>query len=128
MIYEAAFKEKHGVRPHLRPGDMVKIGKHEGVVSEAETNIDGCSFSWNEKPISLTYGYDGMPEPVGYSHAWRPQYSVDWLSGNLHVAWWQLHEFDSFSRVPRKPMKPWPSLNLEETDNDCANARKKEPL
>lgn len=119
-------KEAHGVRPGYPPGTLVRVKRSIGVVKEAQTNIDGCGVEWSCNIIPIRR-YDQRGKPEAHSHAWRPTYSIAWIKNpdNLHVAWWQAHEWDA-ATIPdhlRRYMKPWPKIKLKPTEQDCANAR-----
>ena len=92
-------KEKHGARPAYPVGTVVKVGDVIGVVVDANTNIDGSECAWEEDAPSSHY----LGERLGFSHAWRPAYAVNWRSdrSGLKPAWWYAHEWDSIVRVDR---------------------------
>ena len=114
-------REAHGVRPAYPTGSLVQVGKDIGIITEAQTNIDGGRWDWHDVPRPMTYGL-----PVGHSHAWRPQYSVDWVRGgrDLKDAWWTADEWDfvAINRAAARFGKTWPALLLHASDSDYASA------
>lgn len=115
-------QEHHGVRPLLVPGSTVKINDHIGIIVEAQANIDGSA---NDGLAELEYSSflsDGVT-PCR-SHAWRPEYSVQWTGRGSpnKCAWFHLEEFDEVFPLPYpETCIPWPDTGpYEETESDCA--------
>lgn len=79
--------EDCGASPRLRPGDVVRVGTHIGVISESQVVVDGCGCNWDDV------------KPVKY-HANRPSYSIKWRTGTgLKSAWWQTPELDAVVKL-----------------------------
>lgn len=119
-------KEPHGTRPKYPPGTLVRVRNSVGVVVKADTNIDGAIYDWADKdPVSRTLSVLNRRR-LGHSHAWRPEYSIDWIENpdNLRCAWWCSHEWDSAEVPPalHEFNTPWPKLEFMAAEGNCAKA------
>lgn len=74
-------KDVPGGVPSLRPGDVVKVSGHIGVIVKAETTVRGGGYQWDRPELP---GEGNMP---GYAIQFRTNTA-------LRHAWWEQSEID----------------------------------
>ncbi len=77
-------------KPTLRPGDKVKVDNHIGVITKAETVINGSAMRWDRFPVD------------NVRTGCFPSYAIAWRSfTGLKTAWWTIEEINEVvSLVP----------------------------
>jgi len=84
----ALSKDKMNGRPHLYPGDIVRIhdGQETVVIVDAQITINGAKYYWHRKK------WPEANDPSG----WSPSYAIQPLPGGKvnKVAWYKAREFD----------------------------------